>query len=194
MNPCLMNKKRIALLASNDLEPEKAQRLRKHLRVCPGCQQYWNDIQEVCREQTWAADYVPDFESDKLLHRRLKEQLARQTSGFLATQWIGMLSRRVAGWKLAVATVAIVLGFAFFPARKQSNVVPRVAGVAPNVSVTAPNMEPTMSAYRRALTRSFDEFDQFLNSYPTHPSISTDPVVMVSLARVPPNWPEAPRD
>jgi len=191
MNPCLMKKKQIALLASEGLGAQAAQDLREHLRACPGCREYWIDITQVCRDQMRAADHLPEAEADLSFHRRFQQQLIKWDAP-AAMEGTSLISRYFTGWTLAwpvamMVTLGLVL---FFSGSHKRTVEPRPAVAsffAPPVTVT--DAPPTLSRYRLALSRSFDEFDELLNRHTAHRPDSAEPVIVAAVRRVPPDWP-----
>jgi hypothetical protein len=96
-------------------------------------------------------------------------------------------------WRVALPlAVVIALSFVLLSAGRRS-VKTGQTPVAKNLS-SAPIAEgslhsdspPTLSAYRIALSRSFEEFDELLNRNSARTAAHPEPVIVAALGRMPP--------
>lgn len=193
MKPCLMKKKRIALLVVDGLDAEEARDLREHLRTCSGCQEYSTEVAEICRDQSRAAGSLPDIDAGKTFHRRLQRRLAGEAGRPALADLGELLFRCFSRWQVALPLVVVIAltGVLLSSGRRS----PRTGGapVARNSS-TGPAIDdspykdslPTVSAYRSALNRSFEEFDELLNKNSARTAARSEPVIMAALGRVSP--------
>lgn len=193
MKPCLMNKKRIALLAVDGLDAAEARALQEHLCTCPGCQQYSREVTEVCREQWRAVDGLPRIDADEIFHRRLRRRLTSAEASSAPINRAELLFHYFWRWRVALpVAVVIALSFVLLSAGRRSDKTGR-APVAENFSSTAitershyDDSPPTLSAYRIALSRSFEEFDELLNRNSARTAAHPEPVIVAALGRMPP--------
>lgn len=169
MKPCSQNKKALVWLALDALEAERADSLRKHLEVCPGCREYWADLRALGREHQRAAETLPETPAGAAFHRRLQQRLEADASrpGLLQAldtfrRAFGSINLRFTGAAAAVLVAVLVL---MWTSRERS--VPRPA----SLTVTAPLPPrtesdalppPTLSAYRVAPNRSPDALEELV--------------------------------
>jgi hypothetical protein len=180
------------LLTIDGLEGEDASNLHEHLRGCPGCRAYWKEIGEVCQDQLGAAASLPEVEAGGSFHRRLQQRLTVEAPGPARINGAEVWSRYFTGWRVAFPLAAIVaLGLVLLYSGNRSGEPKRapIAKKLANARATQSDSPPSLSAYRVALTRSFEEFDELLNRNSTRLTAPAEPVIVAALGRMPPDWP-----
>ena len=194
MKPCLMRKKRIALLVVAGLDAEEARDLREHLQTCPGCQEYSKEVTEVCRDQRGAAGSLPDIDAGETFHRRLQRRLDGEASRPALVHPRELLFRYFSRWQVVLPLVVVIALTWGLLSSERRNLRTGGAPVARNSSTGAvmddspyKDSLPTVSAYRSALNRSFEEFDELLNKNSARTAARSEPVIMAALGRVPPD-------
>jgi hypothetical protein len=191
MKPCLMKKKRIALLAVDGLDAGEARDVQEHLRTCPGCRQYSREVAEICREQMRAAHRLPDMEAGETFHWRLQRRLADEAATPAPVDWAGLLFRDGRSWRVAVPFVIVIASscLLMWSARRNASTarmpVPNGLSTAPVTDHSLQNdLPPTVGAYRIALGRSFEELDELLNKDSARLAARSEPAVMAALSRL----------
>lgn len=192
MKPCRANRKRIVLLAVDGLEAEAAQKLREHLRACPGCRQYRAEIAEACCDQIRAAQLLPHVEAGDRFHRRLESRIAGTAATPAVLHWAGLWSSYLNGWKVALPAAAlVVVGLVLFrpgqPTHPKQSIP--VASHSSAVTMTPADSPPSLGRYRSALSRSFEELDASLTKDIGRSPQAPEPIIMAALRRTDVNWP-----
>lgn len=169
MKPCSQNKQHLTWLALDALDAERAEKLRAHLEVCPGCRQYWADICAISRGHERLAEALPEARAGETFHRRLDRRIQAEAArpGLLRTLdalWrvVGPMNPRFTS---AAAAVLVAASVVIWTSR------PRPTALPADLAVTAPITHrtesvalppPTLSAYRVAPNRSPDALDELV--------------------------------
>jgi len=163
MKPCRKNRKLIAWLAINALDPKKERELRAHLETCPGCRLYLKEISGVA-QHLQTAETRADIRAHESFHQNVLSSLRANPKARQAElAWLG----RVLSWDLALPliggmTLVIVSLTSFInrPGPSRS-----VQTMPPAVSSTAKldlDLQPTLSNYQMAANQSPDVLDELL--------------------------------
>jgi hypothetical protein len=182
MKPCSPNRKLIAWLALDALEPQQARELRAHIQTCDGCRQYLRDVSGVTQtlssaRRTSDAQVPAPFKHQKLAATL---QAARPL-----TRWANLLAQlrdTVPEWHMALPvfsgiTIVILVLSVIVRHPGASSVAPPVVSGTPRLaqqSSTAPTLNPvlppTAGNYLMVANRSLDQFDDLLTRQATrHP-------------------------
>lgn len=191
MKPCADQKKRIAWMALNVLNPEDARKLRAHLEGCPACGHYWREVSALCHEHASAAELLPEAPADETFHRRLRRRIAADEA---QGAWQAFFPARPArrGLTAAAAVVALLaLSVALallWPTRQENGSLPRTSTstsrIEPSAMISpAAPQPPTLSTYRMALNRSFDALDELLAEQAFHTASSLQTMTFSALSR-----------
>jgi hypothetical protein len=171
MKPCREKRKRIALLCFSALSEAEARALRTHLKACPGCQDYWSTMQEVCRQQTANARALPEVEASNRFHARLVRQITDGETG----RAISGFPRQLLNWRhfprwvwftasalgLAIAIIWLSSARGVFESNPTIAENPLPSPQLPSRPATI-MPAPSLAHYRQALNRSPEELDQLL--------------------------------
>src|SRR2546423_15460279 len=95
MNPCPNNKRDLALLAADALDPQKARELREHFNDCAGCRQYWQEIALVCRQHSAAGDGLAQAQPSASFHQKLVRRIANDQARPVYASMLEKLRRLV---------------------------------------------------------------------------------------------------
>jgi len=163
MKPCSKNRKLIAWLALDALEPQRARELRAHIAACEGCRRYLEEIATV-KERLVAAEIRPDIQASESFHRRLAGRLEQP-----ASLWESLVAQFAAtrlNWRVALpvlGAVALVIATLSILVR-QPEVSPPARISLQAVVPPGPksDLPPTIANYQRVANRSLDELDELL--------------------------------
>jgi hypothetical protein len=160
MKPCFRNRKLIAWLVLGELDAPRAEALCAHMRHCPGCRRYLEEMSAVAGCLA-AGPAEPELEPSASFHRKLLGRLRGEET---PSAW-AMLSARL-NWRLALpalgAAALLLLMLSLLP--HPAVLIPpvRVSHLAAPPPTPARGLSPTMANYERAASRSLDEFDDLL--------------------------------
>ncbi len=163
MITCRRNRKRITLLALGELDAPRAQDLRTHLETCHACRCRFEEISNIT-DQLAAADVTRETTVSPSFHHRVLARLRHDVAIPARAQRIPALRDLVAiSWRPAMATCLVLLTTILF----WSILRPTPASHGQIQFASAPRTlepvpAPTMSNYRRAANRSFDDLDALL--------------------------------
>jgi anti-sigma factor RsiW len=158
MKPCFCNRKLIAWLALGELDAPRAEALYAHMRHCPGCRCYLEEMSAVAGCLA-AGPPEPELEPSASFHHKLLGRLRREAT---PSAW-AVLSARL-NWRLALpalgAAALLLLMLSTHPAVLTPPVpVNHLAAPPP---APASDLSPTVANYERAASGSLDEFDHLL--------------------------------
>ena len=158
MKPCFRNRKLIAWLALGELDAPRAEALYAHMRHCPGCRCYLEEMSAVagCLD---AGPAEPELEPSASFHRKLLGRLRREET---PSAW-AVLSARL-NWRLALpalgAAALLLLMLSMYPAVRTPPV--RVSHLAALPPTFAHDLSPTVANFERAAGGSLDKLDDLL--------------------------------
>ena len=159
MKPCFCNRKLISWLALGELDAPRAEDLCAHMRHCPGCRHYLEEMSAVAGRLA-AGPAEPQVEPSASFHRKLLGRLRGEET---PSAW-AVLSARL-NWRLALpalgAAALLLLMLSLLPHPALTTPV-RVSHLAAPPPTPARGLSPTMANYERAASRSLDEFDDLL--------------------------------
>jgi hypothetical protein len=131
--------------------------------------------------------------ADAAFHRRLIRRIAEDRQRPVLARWGEALSRWPAGWKTAVpaAAMGLVLILALFRSPKENVSLGQVTPTSGASSSALVNNDraPSLSVYRRALSRSFEELDALLDRPVVRRSEASEPITVAALGRTRIDWP-----
>jgi hypothetical protein len=163
MKPCSKNRKLIAWLALDALEPQRARELRAHIAACEGCRRYLEEIAAVT-ERVTSAEIRPDIEASETFHRRFTGRLEQPVS--LWESLVAQFAATRLNWRVALPVVgaaALVIATLSILVRQPGVSHPAQISVQ---TVVPPgpksDLSPTVSNYQRVANRSLDELDDLL--------------------------------
>ena len=169
MKPCSQHKPHLAWLALDTLEAARAEKLRAHLELCPGCRQYWADICALSRDHQRAAEALPDARAGEAFHRHLDRRIQAEAArpGLLRTfdrLWRGVdpMNLRFASAVAAVLVAALVMIWTSRPRPTARPADLAVTAALPHQTQSVALPPPTLLAYRVAPNRSPDALDDLV--------------------------------
>lgn len=165
MKPCSHNRKPIAWLALDALDPRPAQALRAHLETCAGCRRYLEEISNVTQKLT-APEINSDLRASESFHQRLIARLRAEESRSAWATLVANLRAAMPNWRVALpmtgATVVVIAVLSTFLWR------PRVLLPLPSSApiVATANLEkdpaPTIANYQMVANQSLEKLDELL--------------------------------
>ena len=161
MKPCLQNRKQIALMTLEFLDPPEAARLREHLQSCAGCRAYFDELLQIQVKLT--APKMEETLSTETFHRKLSTRLKQEN----APSGVGNFFSAFRAWRTAMAlagAAAVILGI-FWAVQNHSPSPAPVSAVAPMVSTETISSDspPTAGNYHMVANQSLDKLDELLN-------------------------------
>src|SRR3989442_6923253 len=108
MKPCSKNRKAIAWLAVNALATEQAEAIRAHLRACPGCHDYWQQIVAIA-QQFETADILPEVRTDERFHRRLVRRISEHQKRPAPVAAIDFFREWLLDWRTVTSTTVVMI-------------------------------------------------------------------------------------
>lgn len=163
MKSCFVNKKSLALLAASSLNDANVSEVKEHLESCSECRAYYEAVARVIRQHQSAArqlkQRVPEHVLENVKAAIRQSRPASSKGKFeLVPFWRPWMT---AG--LAMCLLGLIL-FRWDNHPVKTSVRP--VGRTTTVSTAVPKLSaplPEMMRYRRAVSRSVDEFDRILN-------------------------------
>ena len=168
MKPCSKNRKLIAWLAVDALDPRRARALREHLAICPSCRAYLQEISRVTETLARAdASARGDVQASTAFHQKVLHAIRTEAtdSGWETLRaWLRstMLNWRVA---LPVAGAGLLAIAALSFLRPEPVARPSApTGAETRWAVVGHELDlpPTVSNYQLVANRSLEELDQLL--------------------------------
>lgn len=170
MKPCARNRKLIAWLALDELDPRKVTALRKHLAECEGCRRYWEEISNVTEvltaRSTAECAERPDanLEVAESFHRRVAEKLWADKSSSALENFAGWVHHWLLNWRMTLPAVAVlVLALTALLTLRHH---PASSPPAPVQIVSAydsgSDLAPTIANYQMVANQSLDKLDELL--------------------------------
>ena len=188
MKPCAAHRESVALLASSALSSAESGPVREHLQTCPTCREYFAQISAVCAEHAGTAAALPRVEVPPRMYHRVASALHSSSSPAKASGLVAWTMGR-----FQIAGVAVLL-FAFLGSWSQFRPGPVPATVirpVKSVPISVPRSEigsPKLLAYRLALNRSPEAFEQLLTAGSAQP-VQVPPLpVLRNLAHADSGW------
>ena len=149
----------VALLACAALSAGEAMTVQGHLRACPACSEYFQEMTAVCATHARAARHLSEAEAPAARYRPIASALPRASrSGWGMPQGFFGVFRILA----AATTAILVLFSAWTLFHRPGPVLPQVAHtppLAPAVKLAPTSSSPKLMTYRLALNGSLDEFE-----------------------------------
>jgi anti-sigma factor RsiW len=165
MKPCSKNRKLIAGLALDELDPRQANDLRAHLESCEGCRRYWKEIFSVTQKLT-AVQTASDIQVSESFHQRLvgrlrAEETASAWDRMVTSLRAALMNPRVALPVVGAAAAMLVLTFVIVRRSETPPTAPIVAQSVP-AHVVETDLQPTVANYQMAVNKSFEKLDELL--------------------------------
>jgi len=167
MKPCANQKKPIAALALDLLEPRPARELRAHLETCASCRNYLAELTRVT-EQLAAAKPAMELPASDKFHRQVMARIEARPAGHDWRRVVEMFWSVPLGWRVAlplVAGILILFGPGIREVPKGGIQVQPPASVSAQVAVAADSdtdLAPTVANYQRVAEKSPDKLDELL--------------------------------
>lgn len=159
MKPCSNQRKRITLLALDELNFLEAKKLRLHLQACEGCRRYLEEI-SVVKESLSAGEAALDIATSESFHRKM---LARLQAEEKVSLWESVKALpAVPGLRVALPVLAVFVALAVglgMQHRQSTVAIPPPPHPNPMASTPA----PTIANYQFAINQSMQAFDDLLN-------------------------------
>jgi anti-sigma factor RsiW len=164
MKPCSRNRKQLAWLAVDALDPRKAEDLRAHLETCEGCRRYLAEMSAVT-EDLAAAQTRSSILTSESFHQRIVRKLGAESSRAI-WKMIGLpFGRRLPSWRIALPAAAAavcltVLAMLWQP--KADSPTRSRASQAPFAPASKPDLPPTFANYQMVANQSLEKLDELL--------------------------------
>ncbi len=163
MKPCWKNRKLLAWLAADALDPASARALRAHLETCPGCRAYLQELAEIAGRLATNA-LTSDVTVAAAFHQKLLARLRTETSASVSDRLRRGIRPLCIDWRIAVPAlgiaIIIVTGLLLLwrgphasPSRPSAPILAARPGSA---------LPPTLAIYQVAANRSLEQFDQLI--------------------------------
>ena len=188
MKPCTIPRESVALLASSALSDTEAGPIREHLLVCPACRDYFAELTAICTAHSGAAQALPAMEVRAQIYHRVASAIRSSTPAPKAN-WLAALRMGPLPFAGAAALLLVCLGgWALLrpaPGKTQAHVasVPSVPSVSRPEPALAAVGGPKFLAYRLALNRSPEAFEQMLTAEEARPFYNAGAPMLRTLAR-----------
>jgi anti-sigma factor RsiW len=189
MKPCSQNRKLIACLVMDALEPREAQPLRLHLEKCETCRHYYEEVSHAAQKLN-AFKPSTDIHASNAFHQRVMGALRAEERIPAWQMTLLQLQRALLNWRVALpvmGTAAILITALCLSIRQPNVPAPTLASAGnpvPNASVPKPDPEPTISNYQTVANHSLEKLDELLTRQGTRTSSSTPVYTASSLAQV----------
>lgn len=163
MKPCSSNRKQLALLAADALDPRRAEDLRAHLEACEGCRRYLADISTLTQELS-AVEINSEIQTCDAFHQKVIKQVRAERSPSIWEIAIAQLSEALPNWRIALPATAVLCLALLFMVWRGTNrpTEPLTASVAPSAPVSKPDLSPTFANYQMVANQSLEMFDELL--------------------------------
>lgn len=188
MKPCAAHRESVVLLASSALSSAESGPVREHLQACPACRDYFAQISAVCADHSGAASALPMVEVPPRVYHRIASATRSTSSPAKANGWAPWTMGRFQIAGVAVLLLAFLGSWTLF--RPVTAPTP-VSGPAKSVAaaISAPEAgTPKLLAYRLALNRSPEAFEQMLTAEVTRAAHAPDLPVPRNLAHADSGW------
>lgn len=172
MKPCRKNRKPIACLALNALEPQAARALREHLHHCDGCRSYLAEISHVTATLA-SAGAAPQagVEPSPAFHASIARALRQSPAAGARVNWqdlgsnlLAILSQRRVAWPAFGVVALVILLVLVFPSRPHRTVParPEIAALPRGDREPKADLAPTISNYELVAGKSLEQLDDLL--------------------------------
>ena len=161
MKPCSKNRKPIAWLVLDALDPMEAAKVRTHLARCDGCRRYWQEISTVQRTLAASAP-TPDIEANDSFHEKLAARLAAGDSVSAAEKLGSWLGRTLLNWRVALPASAAILVLVFVSLAWKHTTSSSKASVQAGSSASE-DPSPTIGNYQIIASQSLEKFAALLD-------------------------------
>ena len=186
MKPCAKNRKRIAWLALDALDPEQARELRAHIGGCEGCRRCLEEITKMIgglKQARVSTEIEPSESFHRSVARAIRAEEPRSLWETIATpSQATPLRWRAALPALCALTVALVVLSVLGSRFRTGNLPSPTPSSAGTVSAPGLNSDlpPTIANYRRAANQSLDALDDLLARQADRPAGSPPPICTAS--------------
>jgi hypothetical protein len=184
MKPCSHNRKSLAWLAANTLDPREEGKLRAHLQICAPCRTYLEELTALS-EKLESLEVRSDIESSEAFHRGLLGRLRSEKRRPTWDMVVGQLQAWARDWRMAGLGTAAAVVFLALSSHWRGPPPPAAVASAPlrPLPMTGRNLDPTLSNYQMAANRSPETLDDLLTRQ-ANTGASADPIYKASsLAR-----------
>ena len=174
MKPCKKNRKLIAWLAVDALDVEQARELRSHVRTCPGCLEYWQEMLSIAQDHLATSTTLPVMPGSDSFHEKLDRKILTDRARLFPASGMELLRRCLSDWRTLAVTgaVALVLVIVSRAPNRQGD-VPQREPFSPIVSIVD-DLEPTLNRYWIAANTSLETLNQLLAEQEARRSFPTE--------------------
>jgi anti-sigma factor RsiW len=159
MKPCSRNRKRIALLALEALDAAQQRDLRTHLKNCPACHAYWQEMSTLTAKLSSAPP--PALEASE----RFRQRVARAVRADRPSAMNPLFPRwNSFAWRVVVPVLAIgaVLAAVLSLSTRHSQTPQRSTAALHSTAAIEVDLEPTVFNYQMVANESLDRLDDLL--------------------------------
>jgi|ERR1051325_465430 hypothetical protein len=163
MKPCSKNRKQIAWLALDALDPQPAAALRDHLARCEGCHRYWEEISSVTKRLA-AAQPDSNLEASAFFHHRVSAKLQAAERNSVLENLAAWFRGSAPNWRVALPAVA-ALGIALLAmvaVRHHSGPTRPAPRMDQAASSSGSDLAPTLANYQIVAGQSLEKLDELL--------------------------------
>jgi anti-sigma factor RsiW len=175
MKPCSKNRKWIAWLALDALDPQQARELGAHLEACERCRRYFEETSKM----TWAlreAQIRTEAEPSESFHRTVARAIRAQEPRSLWEMAAAAFRATPLKWRAALsalgATAMAIVVLSVLASRFGTGGLPSPAP-SPARAVLAPGLNgdlaPTLANYQLAASQSLEGLDDLLTRQANKP-------------------------
>ena len=172
MKPCRDKRQLVVWSAANALEERQQRKLDEHLRCCPGCRDYLEEMLAL-KENLNEAFETPDLEPSARLHQQITQRVLQQSrASFLMSlistllSW-GKMWRWILAGGFALTILSLLFVFKTAPESGHSS-APLEAKVSKLKALRVPGT--SFAEYRQITEHSLDDLDLALarqgNTFP----------------------------
>lgn len=157
---------RLAMLALNALDEDKACELQHHLATCEGCQSYLEELRNVSRNISELGP-LTDLPRPRDFHQKLLNRLEAERSRSVS-QISNLVASFAFSWRAALpvlgasaAAIAVLLILHHQPTKPNQPATPLAKTIA-TTTANQINFSPTFSTYQFLANRSPEKLDELL--------------------------------
>jgi len=160
MKPCRDKRQLVVWSVANALQERQQRKLEEHLRCCPGCRDYLEEMLAL-KENLNDAFQTQDLEPSAKLHQRITQRVL-QSRGSSVMNLISMLlswqkmRRRILAGAFALTILSLLFVFKTTPETEHSSDQP-IAKVPKPKALRIPGT--SFAEYRQITERSLDDLD-----------------------------------
>jgi predicted anti-sigma-YlaC factor YlaD len=164
MKPCSKNRKLIAWLALDALDPRQTRDLRAHLESCQGCRGYLDEISNVTKKLA-ALETGSNLHASEAFHQKVAARLRAENSASVWEITAACFRAFFLNWRVAVpviGAIGVAVATLFFAGLHRHVPTPAQPVQVAHASETRSDPEPTLSNYQKIANKSLDGLDEVL--------------------------------